>query len=204
MESLASAVSYLVMTGVGWTGRIGAMSKLLFLCATAMVFAQAPMNPIAKIYDGDLSMFESELVPLVEAMPEGKFGFAPREGEFKGARTFAQQATHIASVNYAVAAAMLGEKNPVDMGVAENGAASIRTKAQVVKYVKDSFAYTHRAMAKLSEKALTEMITSAFNDKQKVPRASMASVPVWHGFDHYGQMVIYARMNGVVPPASRR
>ena len=170
----------------------------------SVLFAQPPSNPIAKIYDDDLSTIESELVPLVEAMPEAKFGFAPKGGEFKGARTFAQQATHVASVNYACAAAMLGEKNPVDMGVAENGPASLKSKAEIVKYVKDSFAYTHKAMAKLSEKGLTELMTSAFDSKKQAPRASMASVPVWHSFDHYGQMVIYARMNGVVPPASRR
>ena len=181
------------------------MFKFVLLCSTATVlFAQPSMNPIAKIYDGDLSTIESELVPLVEAMPEAKFGFAPKDGEFKGARTFAQQATHVASVNYACAAAMLGEKNPVDMGLAENGPASLKSKAEIVKYVKDSFDYTHKAMAKLSEKGLTEPITSAFDAKKKVPRASMASVPVWHSFDHYGQMVIYARMNGIVPPASRR
>ena len=176
---------------------------LLGFSATLLV-AQPSTNTIAKIYDGDLSTIESELVPLVEAMPEAKFGFAPKDGEFKGARTFAQQATHIASVNYACAAAMLGEKNPVDMGVAENGPASLKSKADIVKYVKDSFAYTHKAMAKLSEKALTELVTSAFDAKKQVPRATMASVPVWHSFDHYGQMVIYARMNGIVPPASRR
>ena len=181
------------------------MSKLLLLCCTApFLLAQSAMNPVAKIYDGDLSMIESELVPLVEAMPEAKFGFAPKEGEFKNARTFAQQATHVASVTYACAAAMLGEKNPIDMGQSENGPASLKTKADVVKYLKDSFAYAHKAMAKLTEKALTEQVTSAFNAKQKVPRASMASVPVWHSFDHYGQMVIYARMNGIIPPASRR
>lgn len=180
------------------------MLRFLLFASSLALFAQPPTNPIAKIYDGDLSTIESELVPLVEAMPEAKFGFAPTSGEFKGARTFAQQATHIASVNYACAAAMLGEKNPVDMGQSENGPATLKTKAEIVKYVKDSFAYAHKAMAKLSEKALTEPITSAFNAKQKVPRASMASVPVWHSFDHYGQMVIYARMNGIVPPASRR
>lgn len=180
------------------------MSKFLLLCSSVMLFAQPPSNPIAKVYDSDLSTIESELVPLVEAMPEGKFGFAPKEGEFKGARTFAQQATHVASVNYACAAAMLGEKNPVDMGVAENGPASLKSKAEIVKYLKDSFAYAHKAMAKLSAQGLTEPVTSAFNAKQTVPRASMASVPVWHSFDHYGQMVIYARMNGIVPPASRR
>ena len=180
------------------------MSRLLLICASFTLFAQPPTNPIAKVYDGDLAMIESELVPLVEAMPEAKFGFAPKDGEFKNARTFAQQATHIASVNYAVAAAMMGEKNPIDMGQSENGPATLKTKADIVQFVKDSFAYTHKAMAKLSEKALTEPIASAFNAKKQVPRASMASVPVWHSFDHYGQMVVYARMNGIIPPASRR
>jgi uncharacterized damage-inducible protein DinB len=180
------------------------MSRFILLLMPVVLLAQGPTNPIAKVYDGDLSMIESELVPLVEAMPEAKFAFAPTAGEFKGARTFAQQAMHVAAVNYLVASAMLGEKNPVDMGTNENGPASVKTKAEVVKFVKDSFAYTHRAMVQLNEKSLTELITSAFNAKQKVPRASMASVPVWHSFDHYGQMAVYARMNGIVPPASRR
>ncbi|MBY0502513.1 MAG: DinB family protein [Bryobacteraceae bacterium] len=179
------------------------MRMLLFTLSVAL-WAQAPMNVIAKVYDGDLSTIESELVPLVEAMPEGKFGFAPKEGEFKGARTFAQQAMHIASVNYLVASTMLGEKNPVDMGENENGPASVKTKAEVVKFVKESFAYTHKAMRQLTEASLTEMIPNAFSPKSKSPRAAMASIPVWHSFDHYGQMVIYARMNGVIPPASRR
>lgn len=180
------------------------MKKILLICMAASLFAQTAANPIAKVFDGDLSMIESELVPLVEAMPEARFGFAPKEGEFKNARTFAQQATHIAAVNYLVASAMLGEKNPIDMGQSENGPATLKTKADIVKFVKGSFAYTHQAMAKLTEKGLTELITSAFDTKKKVPRASMASVPVWHSFDHYGQMVIYARMNGIIPPASRR
>jgi len=174
---------------------------LVLLAAT--LSAQAPVAPsIAKIYDGQLSMIENEIVPLVEAMPADKMGFAPTQGEFKGARTFAQQATHVAAVVYAVAAATLGEKNPTDMGANENGPATLKTKDDVVKYLKDAFTYAHKAMLSLNDKNLTDPMPSPFG-AGKMPRVGAASVAVWHSFDHYGQMAVYARMNGIVPPASR-
>lgn len=171
---------------------------LVLLAAT--LNAQAPS--IAKIYDGQLSTIENELLPLIEAMPAEKLNFAPAQGEFKGARTFAQQATHIAAVVYAVSAAALGEKNPTDMGKNENGPASVKTRDEVLMYVKAAFAYGHRAMLSLTEKNLTDQMPSPFGSG-KMPRVSAASVAVWHSFDHYGQMAVYARMNGVIPPASR-
>jgi len=73
----------------------------------------------------------------------------------------------------------------------------------VVKYLKDAFAYGHKAMQSITDKNATALIKSAFGDRQ-VPRLSMASIATWHSFDHYGQMVVYARMNGIVPPASWR
>jgi DinB superfamily len=174
---------------------------IVLLAAT--LGAQAPVAPtIAKIYDNQLSTIENELVPLVEAMPAGKFAFAPTQGEFKGARTFAQQATHIAAIVYAVSAAALGEKNPTDMGANENGPATLKTKEDVVKYVKDAFTYGHKAMLNLTEKNLTDQMSSPFGPG-KMPRASAASIAVWHSFDHYGQMAVYGRMNGIIPPASR-
>lgn len=174
---------------------------LVLLAATAS--AQAPVTPtVAKIFDSQLSSIENELVPLVDAMPADKLTFAPTQGEFKGARTFAQQATHAAAVIYAVSAAVLGEKNPTDMGKGENGPASLKTKEDILKYVKDAFAYGHRAMLTLNEKNLTDLMPSPFGSG-KMPRVSAASVAVWHTFDHYGQMAVYARMNGIIPPASR-
>ena len=140
---------------------------------------------------------------LAEAMPADKYTFAPTKGEFTGVRTFAQQVTHIASVNFEVAAAILGEGNPVDMGKNENGPAGLSSKDDVVAYLKKSFAYTHQAMRMLTQENLMEQIHSAFG-KNMVPRISMATVPQWHSFDHYGQMVVYARMCGIVPPASRK
>ena len=135
-------------------------------------------------------------------MPAEKYSFAPKQGEFAGVRTFAQQVTHIASVNYEVAAAVIGETNPVDMGKDENGAASLKSKDEILAYLKKSFEYTHRAMRSLTQENLMGQIQSAFGSN-KVPRLTMVTVPQSHSFDHYGQMAVYARMCGVIPPASR-
>jgi len=157
---------------------------------------------VTKAFAGPVQAIESELVPLVEAMPEEKFGFAPKDGAFGGVRTFAQQATHTAAVAYAVAASLLGEKNPIDMGEKENGPAALKTKAEIVKFVKEAFAYAKRATATINESNLMEQVASPFGPG-KMTRAAAVQIIGWHSFDHYGQMVIYARMNNVVPPASR-
>ncbi len=173
------------------------------LAAAAALAAEGSAPPVSKLFDQDLTTVEKEVVGLAEAMPADKFSFAPTNGEFKGVRTFGQQVSHIAAVIYAVSASVLEEKNPIDMGKSENGPASLQTKEQIVKFLKDAFAYGHRATSSLTSQNLTGMVTSAFGT-QKVPRVSMATITVWHSYDHYGQMVVYARMNNVIPPASRR
>jgi len=147
-------------------------------------------------------MLEHELVPLAEAMPAEKYDFAPTSGEFKGVRTFGQQVSHLAAVIYLVSATVLDEKVPSEAGEGENGPATLKSKSDIVGYLKSAIAYGHKAMNSLTAANLTDRVKSAFGDDQ-VPRVSMASVAVWHSFDHYGQMVVYARMNGIIPPASR-
>jgi 3-phosphoglycerate kinase len=164
--------------------------KLTILASTLMLagFAHAA-GPNG--FDQQLSIAEREFVPLVEAMPADKFSFAPTDGEFKDARTFALQAAHVGAVLYSFSSRILGEKNPSDMGENENGPKSLHTKAEIVKYVKDAFAYAHRAMQSLDAKTATDA------------QISTAVLNVGHIYDHYGQMVIYARMNRIIPPASR-
>ena len=177
----------------------------LFVCVVGMAglcVAADPAPSVGKVFDGQVKMIESEIVSLAEAMPADKYKFAPTRGEFQGVRTFGQQAAHVAAVNYLVAAAVLGEKPPVDTG-GENGPASLDGKDAIVKYLKDSFAYAHKAAASITAQNMMDMVQSPFG-KDKVTRVSMVTVPVWHSFDHYGQMVVYGRMNGIVPPASRR
>jgi len=177
---------------------------LLTLTVTAVAQAGKPKQEhrtITQLLDRSVSNFEHEFIPAAEAMPEDKFGFAPTEGEFKGVRTFAQQIKHVAAVNYELAAAILQEKPPSDVGD-EAGPASITTKADTLKYLKDSFEYVHKAIATINEKNLTETVKSPFGEG-KVSRLALATSVTAHGFDHYGQMAVYLRMNGIVPPASR-
>jgi hypothetical protein len=147
-----------------------------------------------------MSAPERELVPLVEAMPEEKFNYAPTNGEFKGVRTFAEQARHVAFVNHLIAAGILGEKPTMEAGKNENGP-ELKTKAEIVKSLKDSFAYLHKAIGTINEKNQTEWIDGPFGGKST--RLGLAVMNVGHIFDHYGQMVEYLRGNGIIPPASR-
>ncbi len=180
---------------------------LAYLCTAALLIvshasaADTTHADVVKMEDGALKMVEREIVSLAEAMPADKYDFAPTSGEFKGVRTFSRQMAHIAAVNYLLAAAILGEKGPVDPKDEENGPASLKDKEAVVKFMKDSFAYAHKAVATLTEHNFSELLQSPFGDKEA--RGTMAEVMQWHSFDHYGQAVVYARMNGIVPPASR-
>ena len=156
---------------------------------------------VTQILDRVVANTEEEFVPAAEAMPEEKFDFAPTNGEFKGVRTFAQQIKHVAAVNYEVGGAILEQKPPVDLN-GEAGPASVTSKADIIKFLKDSFAYVHKAVATINETNLTETVRSPFGEG-KVTRLGMATALSWHAYDHYGQMVVYLRMNGIVPPASR-
>lgn len=176
------------------------------LMLTVAAAAQAPKpkeehRSVTEVLDHTVLNLEHDFVPAAEAMPEDKFGFAPTNGEFKGVRTFAQQIKHVAAVNYELGAALLEQKPPVDIGD-ETGPASITSKADILKFLKESFAYVHKAIATINENNLVGTVRSPFGE-MAVTRLSLATTVAWHGFDHYGQMVVYLRMNGIVPPASR-
>ena len=192
------------------TARQFAFALALCCAATALCFAgqqpagaPAPSTPTLNTeLDKELSVIEQEVVGLADAMPEDKYSFAPSNGEFKGVRTFGDQAKHVAAVNYIFAAAILGEKPPVDTGE-ESGPASVKSKTDIMNYLKDSFTYLHQAAASVSEKNLVAPVKSPFGEGS-VTRLALASGAVAHCFDHYGQMVEYLRMNGIIPPASRQ
>ena len=156
---------------------------------------------VAQVLDRTVTNLERDFVPAAEAMPEDKYGFAPTEGEFKGVRNFGQQIKHVAAVNYELGAALLQEKPPTDVND-EAGPASTTTKADILKYLHDSFVYVHKAIETINDKNLVETVKSPFGEGS-VTRLGLATSVAWHGFDHYGQMVEYLRMNGIVPPASR-
>lgn len=164
----------------------------------------APPPTIASVMNTQLGIVEHEFVSAAEAMPADKYSFAPTNGDFKGVRTFAQEVKHVATVNFAFYSAILGQTPPPGVSANEqmNGPDDIQTKEQIVKYLKDSFALGHKAFATIT-------VRNALTPLPKPPisilntRLALASFGCTHAFDHYGQMVEYLRMNGVVPPASK-
>ena len=146
---------------------------------------------------------EQQVVSAAEAMPEDKYSFAPTNGEFKGVRTFAEQVKHIGFANHLFFGPLMCET--IDAKSIEenaNGPASLKTKAEIVQYLKDSFTLGHRAISEItSENAVTPLSKPVFPFLST--RLAIVSIGTWHPMDHYGQMVEYLRMNGIVPPASR-
>ncbi len=176
----------------------------LLAAASTLAFSQAaaPAKPAvgtqmtpSQTYGKLLSTIEQEFVPAAEAMPEDKFNFAPPEtaGEFKGVRTFAQQVKHVTQANYFFFG---GGMSDADMKAKGDAIDKLTTKADIVQALKDSLKQAH---------AYVDGITpeNAFVMTANGTRGGMAAFGIAHMMDHYGQMVVYLRMNGVVPPASR-
>jgi hypothetical protein len=172
----------------------------LILAGTTYFHSQnVPAAPktVAEAFDQSVSAAERATVALAEAMPENRYSFVPANGEFHGVRTFAQLAKHIAVANYLNGAALLGEKVPIDVGKHENGPDSVRSKAETVKFLRDSFLYLHKAMATVNERNLMEVLD--LPEGGQAPRLSVVTAAISHPWDLYGQMIEYLRMNGIDP-----
>jgi len=165
--------------------------------------SQQPSVPtIASALDREISGVEKQIVDVAEAMPEDKYNFSPETlnipgADYKGVRTFAVQVKHVAASNYFIWSPLTGDKLPEGLKDG-NGPENLKTKADIIKFLKDSFALGHKAAATLTTE---NMLQNPGNSKST--RLRLATFGVAHAYDHYGQMVEYLRMNGIVPPASR-
>ena len=146
---------------------------------------------------------QTQIVSAAEAMPATKYGFTPTEGEFKGVRTFGAQVKHLAATNNILAAAALGEQPPADAGD-EMGPETVRTKAEILEYLNASFVHLGKAIDAIDDKNQTfESSPISPMRGNETTRLALTVEALIHAFNHYGQMVEYLRMNGIVPPASR-
>jgi uncharacterized damage-inducible protein DinB len=166
-----------------------------------------PITPptIASAIDRQISIIEKEIVEAAEAMPGDKFDFSPEKlnisgSDYKGVRTFGQQLKHVAASNYLIWSPITGEKAPDTVNDGK-GPDKMTVKADIIKYLKDSFAFGHKAVATLNDSNLVQPIIR--NNKPPTTRLFLATFAAAHAFDHYGQLVEYLRMNGIIPPASR-
>jgi uncharacterized damage-inducible protein DinB len=182
------------------------MCLLLVLSLAVPGAANAQQSPItvAGACERQLNSIEKTIVDAAEAMPEEKFDFTPESlhiqgSACKGVRTFAEQLKHLATDNYAIWSPLTGD--PLPAGIKDvNGPRELTTKAEIVGFLKDSFALGHRAIATLTAENVVEMLPFR---GMKLPRLDLAFYALTHANDHYGQMVVYLRLSGIVPPASR-
>ncbi len=161
----------------------------------------------AKSFDAALSSFEDEMMGLAKAMPAEKYSFAPSAAIFaesqktdylspdnKGVRSFGQMVAHVAQANYFYGGSLSGLKPDVDV----KAIGTLTDKDKIVAALATSFAFAHKAIGTLTAQNAFESVRGVQT------RASLAGGVVSHGFDHYGQLVEYLRMNGIVPPASQK
>jgi hypothetical protein len=150
-----------------------------------------------------LKTVQKEITSAADAMPAVKYGFVPEEGEFRGVRSFGQQVKHLAATNHMLAAAALGEEPPADAGD-EAGPESVRSKPEILNYLSESFAHLGKAIDAIGERNATVKHSPISPLPAKATtRLGLTVEAMIHAFNHYGQMVEYLRMNGIVPPASR-
>ena len=194
-------VAAALAASVATVGLLGVSGALAGSKVQAQVTPPLPATLAASV-DAEITAVEKQVVEAADAMPEGKFNFTPTslnlpESDYKGVRSFAVQVKHIAASNYFLWSPLTGEKLPDGLKDG-NGPESLKTKADILKFLEDSFALGHRAAATLTTENMLQ--PAAGTKSSRLHRAEFA---VAHAYNHYGQMVEYLRMNGVVPPASR-
>jgi len=145
-------------------------------------------------------MIAESFVSAADAMPETAWSFAPKQGAFEGARTFAEQVKHVACANVAFFSE-IERKAPPD-GCETGGPDPARTKTELVRYLRESFAYARRVIETMTPENALDPAGGPYGGQST--RLGLTTLAIWHASDHYGQIVVYLRMNGVVPPASRR
>ncbi len=178
-----------------------ALIFLVLLPSGPRLIAQPPSSHAKTVPESIRStwkMVERDFTALVEAMPEERWSFKPTQGAFANVRTFGEQTKHVACANEAWAKQLRGEKPPdrCDTG----GPNPARTKAETLAYLRESFAMLDGGIAATQLGNLTARVEGPYAGTNRLETLSFA---LWHASDHYGQLVEYLRMNGIVPPASR-
>jgi hypothetical protein len=179
----------------------------IFLCLFFSLVSHVALGQtrytVSQSLDFWITNCEKEVFGAADAMPEEKYSFRPTSGgKFTGVRTFGEQIKHLAANNYRMAANILAQKTTPDQE-AEIGPDDVRTKAQIVNYLRGSFVALHLAVATITEENMLKPLGSHLPPRQDNP-IQFAVDAVAHSYDHYGQMVEYLRMNNIIPPASRR
>ena len=155
---------------------------------------------IAESVSGTLEFVEGNFLAVAEAMPEEKYSFIPSDGKFDDVRNFGEQVKHVACAQFAFFNEFEGKKPPDDCE--KGGHDSAKTKAELIKYLKDSFDYSNRVVATLTAQNALDRVEGPYAGPNT--KLGISVISVWHITDHYGQVVEYLRLNGIVPPMTQK
>ena len=174
------------------------LTRVLVFAALAVPVAligQTPPQPIAGAVKTAWDGAKKNIKDSADVMPEANYGFKPVDG----VRTFGQILAHVAGANYVFCSAAKGEKSPHAEDEFEKSAT---TRAAIIKAVGDSLGYCDAAFAAADDKTLADPIDMPFG-MGKGTRAAALIGNVGHLNEHYGNLVTYFRIKGIVPPSSR-
>ena len=144
-------------------------------------------------------MIEKTFVAAAEAMPADKWTFKPKGGAFENARTFAEQVKHVACANEAFFNEIAQKEPPP--GCEKGGPNQAASKEELIAYLRTTFEQGRKAIADMTPANALEYAGGRYGGDST--RLGLITLAVWHASDHYGQIVVYLRMNNIVPPASR-
>ena len=165
----------------------------------ARPLGQAGVDPMAVAVGQRFAMIGQSFIALAEAMPAGQYGFKPTGGAFSDVRTFGEQVKHVACSNFGFFNEI--EKKAPPEGCGTGGPHPATTKAELMAYLRESFAYAGQVLRTMTSANALEPAGGPYGGMST--RLGLTTLAVWHASDHYGQLVVYLRMNGVVPPASQ-
>jgi uncharacterized damage-inducible protein DinB len=181
--------------------------KLFSLFASLLIFLTSALaqkddvpNNIAGSVGAALHWTEDQFYSVAEAMPDSKYEFVPAAGNFKDVRSFAEQVKHVACSNFAFFNEIEG-KTPPDH-CEKGGPAPAKTKAETLKYLKESFDYGNRVLQTVNAKNALDRVEGPYAGPNT--KLGIAVAAVWHISGHYGQIVEYLRMNNIVPPSTQQ
>src|SRR5262245_49191625 len=176
-------------------GLFGAGAMLL-ASPSALAVQSSGANPVSQSIRELWEEAKRNLIGSTKVMPEDKYGFRP----VASVRTYGEILAHVAGANYVFCAAARAEKSPHAEDAFEKTA---KTRAQIIKAVQDSVAYCDVAYRALTDRSAGETVNAPFGGA-KAPRASALMGNAGHVNEHYGNLVTYLRINGLVPPSSAR
>ncbi|HEX6463940.1 MAG TPA: DinB family protein [Vicinamibacterales bacterium] len=153
-------------------------------------------NPVSDALRAEWNSVKNYYVKSAQQMPDDNYAFKPTPD----VRSFGEIIAHVAGANYLICAGARGEKPPYAEDYFEKNA---KTKADIVKAATDSVAYCDGAFSNATDGNLADMINAPFGKKQQA-RAALLILNVDHVNEHYGNIVTYFRLKGMVPPSSQK